>query len=108
MENQGLLNNAAIKKNLIGFYSQNLSKESLLKNKTQNLFKYPLSTKKNRKARNNLNTNSELFQSIQSMDAHRKKLQKEYSNSIRARLSPVSTYSKKTAKKMRVLNQILF
>ena len=96
MENQGLLNNAAIKKNLIGFYSQNLSKESLLKNKTQNLFKYPLSTKKNRKARNNLNTNSELFQSIQSMDAHRKKLQKEYSNSIRARLR--SSLSKKHKK----------
>ena len=96
MENQGLLNNAEIKKNLIGFYSQNLSKESLLKNKTQNLLKYPLSTKKNRKARNKLNTNSELFQSIQSMDAHRKKLQKEYSNSIRARLR--SSLSKKHKK----------
>ena len=66
------------------------------RNKTQNLFKYPLSTKKNRKARNNLNTNSELFQSIQSMDAHRKKLQKEYSNSIRARLR--SSLSKKHKK----------
>ena len=43
-----------------------------------------------------MNTNSELFQSIQSMDAHRKKLQKEYSNSIRARLR--SSLSKKHKK----------
>ena len=90
MENQGLLNNAAIKKNLIGFYSQNLSNGNLIKNKTKNLFKYPLSSKKNRKVRNNVRTNSEL---LQSMDAHRKKLQKEYSNSIRARFR--SSLSKK-------------
>ena len=93
MENQGLLNNAALKKNLIGFYSHNLSNENFMKNKSQNLFKYPLSNKKNRKARNKLYPNSELFQSIQSMDTHRKKLQKEYSNSIRAHLR--SSLSKK-------------
>ena len=90
IENQGFLNNAAIKKNLISFYSQNLSNENMKKNKFKHLFKYPLSAKKNRKVKDKLQTNSELFQS---MEVKRRNLQREYSNSIRARLQ--SSMSKK-------------
>ena len=92
-ENQGFLNNDALKKKLLRFYSYDLSKDNTTKTKTKNLFKYPLSYNKNRKARNKQNTNSELFHSIQSMDGHKRNKQKEYSNSIRERLK--SSTSKK-------------
>ena len=92
-ENQGFLNNDALKKNLLRFYSYDLSKDNTTKTKTKNLFRYPLSYNKNRKARNKQNTNSELFHSIQSMDGHKRNKQKEYSNSIRERLK--SSTSKK-------------
>ena len=92
-ENQGFLNNDALKKNLLRFYSYDLSKDNTTKTKTKNLFRYPLSYNKKRKARNKQNTNSELFHSIQSMDGHKRNKQEEYSNSIRERLK--SSTSKK-------------
>ena len=95
IENQGFLNNAAIKKNLISFYSQNLSNENMKKKKSKHLFKYPLSAKKNRKGRDKLQTNSELFQS---MEVKRRNLQREYSNSIRASLQSSMTKKHKNNK----------
>lgn len=68
IENQGYLNNTALKKNLMKFYSQNISE-----NNKKNLFK----------VKKTINTNSDLYQTL---DTYKRNIRKEYSNSLRKRI----------------------
>jgi hypothetical protein len=67
IENQGYLNDNALKKNLMNFYSLSLSENKKNNINNKNLFRRPLSYhKKNRKERNKISTNSDFFQSSDS------------------------------------------
>ena len=78
IENQGYLNDTAIKKNLMKFYSQNIYNE----NNKKNLFKI----------KNKIKTNLNFFQSL---DSHKRNTRKEYSNSLRKRIKSSSANKNK-------------
>ena len=94
IENQGYLNDNALKKNLMNFYSLSLSENKKNNINNKNLFRRPLSYhKKNRKERNKISTNSDFFQSS---DSNKWLIQKKYSDSVRKDF--MSTSAKKHRK----------
>ena len=78
IENQGYLNDTALKKNLMKFYSQNIYNE----NNKKNLFKI----------KNKIKTNLNFFQSL---DSHKRNIRKEYSNSLRKKIKSISAKKNK-------------
>jgi len=73
-DNFGYLNNAALKYNLLKFYSLNISNENLLKNKNN----------KNNNIQNRLNLSSKTFKSL---EYEKRKLQINYSNKFNQRFN---------------------
>ena len=83
-DNFGYLNNAALKYNLLKFYSLNISNENLLKNKNN----------KNNNIQNRLNLSSKTFKSL---DNEKRKIQINYSDKIRKKYKS-NTFKKSNSK----------